>query len=74
MANTTRMPTRKKEKKQPTAEDRSEEQQYEMEYRINAFYEVHVPLAKWIKRDGSKNDKVIRAAYKGLEVYTRGVY
>ena len=72
------MPPRKKEKKkQPTAEDRSEEQQYEMEYRIkteidNAFYEVHVQLTKWIKRDGKKNDQVIRAAYKGLEVYYRG--
>ena len=72
-----RMPLRKKEKQQPTAEDRSEEHQYEMEYRIktdidNAFYEVHVQLAKWIKRDGSKNEKVIWAAYKGLEVYYRG--
>ena len=48
-----------------------------MEYRIkteidNAFYEVHVQLSKWIKRDGNKNDQVIRATYKGLEVYYRG--
>ena len=29
-------------------------------------------MAKWIKRDGNKSDTVIWAAYKGLEVYTRG--
>ena len=29
-------------------------------------------MAKWIERDGNKNDKVIRAAYKGFEAYTRG--
>ena len=72
------MPPRKKEKKtQRTVEDRSEEQQYEIEYQIrteidNAFSGVHVQLAKWIKRDGNKNDKVIQAAYKESEVYTRG--
>ena len=54
------MPPRKKEtKKQPTAEDRSGEQQYEVEYRIktdvgNAFYGGHVQLAKWIRGTGTR--------------------
>ena len=67
------MPPKKKEKKkQPTAEDRTEGHQYEMEYRIrtetdNAFCEVHVQLEKWIKRDGNKNDKGIQAAFWGWE-------
>ena len=48
-----------------------------MEYRIlteidNAFYEVHARLAEWIKKDGNKNDKGIWAAFRGLEIYTRG--
>ena len=38
----------------------------------NAFYEAHVRLPHWIKRDGNKNEKVVRAAYQGLEVYYRG--
>ena len=70
-------PKQKEKKKKPTAEDRTEGQQYDMEYRIrteidNAFYEVHVQLEKWIKRNGNKNDKGIQAAFRGLEVYTRG--
>lgn len=48
-----------------------------MEYRIRndidkAFYGVHVQLAEWIKRDGNQDDNGISAAFRVLEIYTRG--
>ena len=71
------MPAKKEKGKRPTAEERTGSQQYEMEYRIrteihNAFYEVHVRLAQSFKREGNKNDKGIWAAFRSLEIYTRG--
>ena len=71
------MPVKGEKRKRPTEGERTENEQYEMEYRIrteidNAFYEVHDRLAEWIKRDGNKSDKGIRAAFRGLEIYTRG--
>ena len=71
------MPAKGKEKQQPTAGERTEEQQYEMEYRIwtdisNAMYEAGARIAEWIKRGGNKNDKRVWAAVKGIEVYTNG--
>ena len=70
------MPAKGNKKQQPTAGERAEEQQYEMEYRIwtdinNAMYEAVTRIAEEIGRDGNKNDKRVWAAVKGIDIYSK---
>lgn len=53
----------------------TEEQQYEIEYRIcndisNAMYVAHAQIAEWTKKDGNQNDNRVCAAVRGLGAFT----
>ena len=63
------MPAKGKGKQQPTAGQRTAEQQYEMGYRIwtDIENEANTRVAEWVKRDGNKNTKEYRQPSEALK-------
>ena len=67
------MPPKKKEKKkQPTAEDRTAGVSNTRRNEPKSAMRSTRPKSSWKSGDGNKNDNGIQAAFRALEVYTRG--